>query len=697
MFSKYLPLVYLWLACLVIGSSSSGSLNAQIPTLDPILHPKFQEPLPVPAVLDVRTGGNLNIKMKKSTQWLGLRAPNGKKLNTQVFGYGTGVATYPGPTILAKRNAALNVLWDNKLPNAHLLPIDYSLHMAEWPANAGIPAVAHLHGGHTESASDGLPEAWYTRNFSVKGPDWVKATYFYQNDQEAATLWYHDHALGITRLNTYAGLAGFYLLTDDNEEALIAQNVLPDFGFGLSIQDRMFTTGGGLFMPFMGMADPVDCPNGANPDPLPMPSIVAEFFGDFILVNGMAWPYQNVEPRKYRYRLLNGSDSRFYNFQLSNGMPIMVIGTDNGLLHQPVMATSLIMGPGERYDIILDFTNFANTNVVLQNTGPDEPYRGNNGNPDVTRPTGQIMQFRVGATATVPNATITASTILRPAIAPLPYDENTVVRKLVLFEARDQFCRLRPQLGIYDPDAGTMNGSLLWDEPITENPDLNATEIWEIYNTTMDAHPMHLHLVSFQILGRYGHSGMAELMGYDPHGMGSKLVMTNPGTLTSMGGPAAHEDGWKDTGIVPPDQMMRVIAKFDLPGLYVWHCHILSHEDHEMMRPFYVGPMPVQPPMSPGFVEMEEELELEQNAPNPFSEQTSIRFTLPARSEVQLQVFDINGQLIGVLARGMFPAGEHQMMWDGNDAGGKPVANGVYFYRLVAGDQMLTKSLSLIR
>lgn len=267
----------------------------------------------------------------------------------------------------------------------------------------------------------------------------------------------------------------------------------------------------------------------------------------------------------------------------------------------------------------------------------------------------------------------------------------------MLFEARDQFCRLRPQLGIYDPSAGMMNGSLLWDEPITENPGLNDIEVWEIYNTTMDAHPMHLHLVSYQILGRYSHSGMAEMMGYDHHGMGSKLVMMDPGPLTHLGGPLPHENGWKDTGIVPPDQMMRIVAKFDKEGLYVWHCHILSHEDHEMMRPFYVGLIPGAP-MSPGFVDIEEEeAELEQNAPNPFSEETSIQFTLPERSEVQLQVFDINGQLIGVLARGMFPAGEHQMLWDGNDGSGKPVASGVYFYRLVAGKKVITKSLSLVR
>ncbi len=235
------------------------------------------------------------------------------------------------------------------------------------PVDKGIPTVVHLHGGHTESASDGLPEQWFTQNFAVKGPTFVKENYYYENTQEAATLWYHDHALGITRLNVYAGLAGFYLLTDNNEENLQANNTLPsgEYDIEIVLQDRMFSDNGELFYP---STDPDIIPNfndGTPTLPLPPgPSAIAEFFGDFIVVNGMVWPKLDVEPRQYRFRMLNGSDSRFYILQLSNGNSFYVIGTDDGLLENPVTNTQLLIAPGERYDIVVDFTGMAQRNRI---------------------------------------------------------------------------------------------------------------------------------------------------------------------------------------------------------------------------------------------------------------------------------------------------------------------------------------------
>jgi spore coat protein A len=710
MLSKFTSLKTSYLLTLALGVFFAGQLHAQLPTLDPVAHPKFVEELPVPDLINMTAGGSKVITLRKTSQWLGLRSPGGAKLYTNVYGYGEGYNTsYPGPTILGMKGNPIDIKWENKLPNGHIMTIDYSLHMAKWKPRNGIPIVTHLHGGHVDEHSDGNTEAWYTRNWSEGGP-WYhyfknkygdNKWYHYRMDQEAATTWYHDHCLGITRLNVYAGLAGFFLQTDAIETALVNDNVLPGYGYGLAIQDRMFTTTGALFMPFIGEAEIEDCPIPNPVTPIPFPSVVAEFFGDFILVNGMAWPKMDVEPRKYRYRLLNGSDSRFYNFNLSNGAPFMIVGTDDGLMEYPVEVNTLLMGPGERYDVVIDFSNAANTSVILQNTGPDGPFTGNSENDGTADPatTGQIMQFNVGATATVENASVTTSTQLR---APIETLTPTNTRKLVLFEGRDQYCRLRPALGIYEP-GNPLNGSLQWDEMITENPAMNTTEAWEIYNTTMDAHPMHIHQVAFQIEGRYSHAGQAQIIGLDPVVGGTKAIMSDPGVPQFLGGPAPHENGWKDEVIVFPGQMAKVVAHYDLPGSYVWHCHILSHEDHEMMRPFYVGPIPNDIPVAmhhQGVVELLDQMqqvEMDQNFPNPFADETNILFSLPGIRDVRLELYDMKGQLVGVLADGTFPAGQHKMVWDGNGANGVPAANGIYFYKLIAGEQIITKRMSLVK
>ena len=341
---KYLFLAALLLLPLVTVFSEATATAL----LDPVSHPKFVNPLPIPARIDATGGGSYVMDMKETTQWLGLVDRAGRQLYTVVWGYGMsdGQVTYPGPTFVAYENEPVWVKWRNKLPpynfpggpGAHLLPVDATLHMA-YPVAGGIPAVTHLHGGHTESASDGLPEQWYTQDWAETGDQFVKRTFMYNNDQEAATLWYHDHALGITRLNVYAGLAGFYLLRDRNENQLVKRNVLPGGPYEIEVvvQDRMFDNRGGLFYP---SSDPEIEP-GFEKLP-PGPSAIAEFFGDFILVNGAAWPRLDVEPRKYRLRLLNGSDSRFYVFELRDDMmdgsaaSFLQIGTDNGLLPRPV-------------------------------------------------------------------------------------------------------------------------------------------------------------------------------------------------------------------------------------------------------------------------------------------------------------------------------------------------------------------------
>ncbi len=590
-------------------------------------------------------GVYLKVKLEEIDQDLGLGTAD-----THVWGYNFPDlstpnpndylgATYPGPTIVAKKDRRLAVRWENNLPKNHLLPVDTTLHWAfshnGLIADDGVPVMTHLHGGHTESASDGLPEAWDTLGYKKKGAYYVKKDHLYDNTQEGATLWYHDHALGITRLNVYAGLAGFYLLRDDNELGLIEEGILPaeDYEYEIVIQDRMFRSDGSLIFPafcsdpgaagelvgdFVTCASPPadDEPGGAN-----FPTAIAEFFGNIILVNGTPWPVLNVEPRKYRLRLLNGSDSRFYVLQLGGNtlgaedLTFLQIGSDVGFLNETVELDYFVLGPGERADVVVDFADLPSGNpsapeVILKNFGPDEPFGGLPvDTPADPLSTGLIMKFVVDQPldANVPEATVEAGdTDLRDG--PFAVDETTdTVRELALFEEEDSFGRLRPQLGT------VADGSLLWDEAITENPGLFDVEEWWIHNATADAHPIHLHLVAFEILGRTDFEYELIDLGEDPIEGGTKhginILNDPPLTLSDLEAPPPNEQGPKDTvQAFPGDpdaepktgQVTVVKAKYDRQGRYVWHCHILSHEDHEMMRPYFIGQIPPGPPPMPG-------------------------------------------------------------------------------------------------
>jgi spore coat protein A len=554
-------------------------LRANGSLLDPLRQPKFVNPLPNP--LDpafvyqpvVPGGAYYEIGMRQFQQSLGLVDPDtGTPLMTTVWGYGTATQapTYPGRTIVARKDLPVLVRWSNELidgsgtPLPHLLPIDTSVHWA-MPAgypSSGVPVVTHLHGGHNRSSSDGLPDAWFTPYLSQVGR-LFNPVYEYLNDQEAATLWYHDHALGITRLNVYAGLAGFYILRDDNEDALAAVGHLPQWPYEVPIviQDRMFTESGQLFYP-----------SESEEHGAPSPSVLPEFFGDVILVNGQAWPVLEVEPRPYRLRLLNGSDSRFYNLFLSHALPIHQIGSDTGLLNAPVAMSQLLLGPGERADVVIDFSDAAGQFVIVQNNAR-EPFP--KGKPPDRRTVGRILAFNVNRPLDSTRPVTTLPSDLRPvhgAIAPLVQTGPT--RHLLLFEGLDAYGRLQPLLGT------VAAGALGWMDPMTELVQQNDVEVWEVYNTTEDAHPIHLHEVSFQVLGRQR---------FTAHQDEASGRLSDVRLIGQPHPPEPNETGWKDTVLMYPREVTRIIAKFDLAGEYVWHCHILSHEDHEMMRPYIIS------------------------------------------------------------------------------------------------------------
>ena len=437
---------------------------------------------------------------------------------TRVWGFG---GSSPGPTIEARKDQGLLVEWANELPVQHLVPIDHTIHGAE-ASKPDVRAVTHLHGAKVGAESDGYPDDWYVPGKSV--------TYHYPNRQEAATLWYHDHALGITRLNVFAGLLGFYILRDAYEDALN----LPSgkYEIPLALYDRSFDQNGQLYYPVSG--------NPKSP-------WIPEYFGDVILANGKMFPYLDAEPRKYRFRVLNASNGRFLHLSLSNGQKFHQIGTDQGLLPAPVEMQYLQIAPGERADVVLDFNGHGGEQIVLKN---DAAFT--------------VMQIRVQRQGTPDTSSLPSQ--LR-AVEKVPESAAIQNRMLTLGEIDDM---------AQQPMTMLLNNAH-WDMPITENPRLDSVEIWNLINLTDDSHPIHLHAVRFQILDR------RRFEPFDYYTQG-KLRFTGP-----VVPPSANEAGWKDTVRADPGMVTRIITKFEgYKGRYVWHCHILEHEDNEMMRPYEI-------------------------------------------------------------------------------------------------------------
>ncbi|MFW2383885.1 MAG: multicopper oxidase domain-containing protein, partial [Acidimicrobiales bacterium] len=659
---------------LLAGLDPAAGVPAAAGLSDPALQPRFSTLVPNALDPSFVFGSKTNkykIAMTQQVQQTGLIDPQtNRALSTTVWGYGRNGpgGTWPGMTFAAQSGVPVEVKWENKLPNGHLLPVDTSLHWAySLPgythhsiAADGPPVVTHLHGGHSDAIYDGNPEYFFSPGYEVRGPRWVEKKYIYQNDQPAGTLWYHDHALGITRLNVYAGLAGFYILRDefdtgrpDNPLTLPAG----PYELAYAIQDRMFTDQGALFYPaFPGDPFYDDFITGEGailpPDQFPGggPTALAEFFGDHMLVNGKIWPKADVEPRNYRLRLLNGCDSRFLavqffevpagatDFNISQGpLPFTVIGGDQGLASSPTTIDTLLIETGSRYDVIFDFKQVTPGNrVIMKNIGGDEPFGGDIPGPQVFGETDRIMAFDVNQPLDAAVPDVSPSGINFGPVVPTP----TRLRKVALFEGLDEFGRLQPLLGTAEPATdylgnpinwpnkpgyvnaglvGQMEGSIAWHSPTTENPALDSTEEWEIWNVTGDAHPVHLHLVNFEILGRseivWDSATNDDDRVLDPDGvtapapngdgtylviqpvvqhndtLGTGFRIVNPTTGSLVPQPPEYvENAPKDMVTALPEQITRIKATFDKPGRYVWHCHLLSHEDHEMMRVLHVGP-----------------------------------------------------------------------------------------------------------
>ncbi len=687
------------------------------------LIPKYADP--VPTFAGKRIGGPLVLvsfketvqKPLPATVYAGLPAPY--SAGTTVWGYqviGQDVATglpavrpasWPGYTVEAVQGRPTNILYSNELRTPVLqkrLPVDQSIHWAD-PLDVGcqffdpaaanyppqcmmqfsgpVPMVVHLHGAEVPPAFDGGPDAWFTAT-GKRGPNYGsmiptlpnQALYRYPNSQEGTTLWFHDHALGTTRLNVMGGVAAFYFLRDAQDTGKAGNPLKLPAGaqeVELVIQDRSFDTNGQLLYD-----DPLQTTN-----PAVHPFWRPEFFGDVITVNGKSWPFLNVEPRRYRLRLLNGSNARVYNLALQKsdgtaGPAIWQIGTDGGRLDAPVALTSLLIAPGERADVIVDFTGAPGATFTLTNDA-NAPYP--DGDPVDPATTAQIMQFKVGLKVASadrscdPAAAGALGCTLRPGNpivrlaangAPAAGVVPDVRRQLILKEIASDLGPLEVVInntkwsGLKEstlttasiqpvPDSVGLGANLA-----TEAPQVGSTELWEVANLTVDGHPLHLHLVQFQILDRqdmntgedalgnpFGY--MADWLGSFPGGVfapgdGPPFPYLTPNADGALGGnaafspwltgapraPAANEADWKDTVLILPGTVTRLLVRYtpqavavgksraglnqfsfdptntdprrrDIGGYpgaagYVWHCHILEHEDNEMMRPVAIRP-----------------------------------------------------------------------------------------------------------
>ncbi|HEX8110976.1 MAG TPA: multicopper oxidase [Kofleriaceae bacterium] len=653
---------------------------------------------------------------------------------------------YPGYTIETLADVPVRVRWINGLVDAHgnylrhLLPVDQTLSWANPPMDcqvgpprtdcAGddpepyigpVPIVSHLHGAHVDSHSDGYPEAWWlpaARNiparFARSGSMFRDATefndgkrgyadYFYRQDQPATTLWYHDHAMGITRLNVYAGLAGFWLIREGRHgrvsgtepavgpaartfrvrglpgPAAVAGQTVLDLNvpgspvrsgireIPIVIQDRAFNQDGSLFYPSnrafferLNVAGTAGTPRAQFPGAPELRIAFAprsdmapiwnpEAFFNVMVVNGVSWPKLEVAPARYRFRLLNGCDARFLNLALfpdrGPEIPVFQIGAEQGFLRRVVMISTgfatplpgngrrpapvpaadprkaLLMGPAERADVIVDFTGLADGTVItMVNTAPDAPFAGSLDDPADPGTTGHVMQFVVNQHLRRPGDALAASPFDLRLEAEDPLGKTDRVRRVSLNEVDSAkvcvtqdaagnvvqvsgtpargcpvgsapFGPKEALLGVVDstdpqnprgipleftdttgisrPVPVSLRPGVVVHVNVTENPKLGNTEKWEIYNFTPDAHPIHMHLVRFQVVGRRAMNGGPSVVGNAPQ---------------------PTESGFKDTVIAYPGEITTIKARFDLPGLYVWHCHILEHEDHDMMRPYVVSP-----------------------------------------------------------------------------------------------------------
>ncbi len=511
------------MAASLLQRNSAFAQRPHAKTLDAAKLASFVDPLPLPVVQQPQGRRSSIIHGTTNAPYypIRIRAIEDKLHRdlppTRLWSYGATAA----PVLFeAQSHEGVLIDWINDLPAQHFLPLDPPMHgMESAPATR---TVTHLHGARVPALSDGYPEDWFA-------PGKNRLCY-YPNQQDAAALWMHDHAMGTNRFNIFAGLMGWYLLRDATERSLN----LPSgrYELPLLLYDRSFTPGGQLYYP----------------NPPEEGTWSEDFLGDAMLVNGKVRPYHEVEPRRYRLRIANTANSRFFSLSLSNGQSFHLIGSDQGLLAAPVESTRLVLAPAERADLIMDFSHSRGERIVLTSDGLD------------------LMQFRVSS-----------ERVDDPSR--LPKNLRSIERIPEQRARRTRFMTLNQ----FDEDNGMPMTMLLnrshWADPVTEQVKLNSVEIWSLANLTEDTHPIHLHMVRFQVLDRRSFS-------VDDYLATNELPLRYTDAVQP---PASHEMGWKDVVQCPPGMETRILIPFEgYAGRYLWHCHILEHEANDMMRPYDV-------------------------------------------------------------------------------------------------------------
>ncbi|HEX4812228.1 MAG TPA: multicopper oxidase domain-containing protein [Nonomuraea sp.] len=615
-----------------------GSSRAEAATLDPNSIPKYVSPLRIlPAMPPSAVRSDRLEYQVAQRRFLQQVLPPGMP-RTTVNGYGvpgrSGTFSSPGFTIESQVNKQTRVTWINQMIDSSgnflppLLTVDPTIHWANPPGgNSGRdstptftstpppytgpqPMVVHLHGAHVFEESDGLPETWFLpqarnipSNFARVGSDyepfrqeawdrwgvsWAPGTLtsVYPNTQRANTMWYHDHVLGMTRVDVHTGLVGFYILSGGSAD--LPAGLLPGprpqagdatgrryYDIVMVLQDKTFNADGSLFYPSVtDLAGPV-----APASDIP-PYWNSSVSGNSSTVNGTTWPLLEVEPRRYRFRFLNADNFRTRSLKIVRNpvarpgtiaVPTWVIGADGGFVPraQPLHNTNtgILIFTSERVDLVVDFTGMP---VGSEFYLVDDLVTGSAGLNDVNN-VGQIMKFRVvplqGADNTLP-----------PDQLPLPPRRNfgpvRETHRVSMNVLENQFAagqQKRFQMGSIG--SGNVNTLELWSDPISHTVRTGNTALWEVWNMpgVGGGHAFHIHLVEFQILNREN---------LDANGVPTGVI--NP--------IQPWETGEKDTMFAPARQITRFIAPFDLTSRYIYHCHLVEHEDHEMMRPFRVAP-----------------------------------------------------------------------------------------------------------
>jgi spore coat protein A len=558
--------------------AATSVADSLTPYVDPL-------PLLVDNALDGTRGGKLNIAASLVSRKVHRDLPA-----TTLFGYlrsgGPGTvdpaASYLGPAIVAKTGVPITVNYRNNLQADDYLRVFTNggssyLQFASFPE---VRTMAHLHGGFVAGSDDGNP---YAQPDAFRPGSTQSVSY--PNEQPASLLWYHDHYMGATRMNVVAGLAAGYLLRDgfDTGTNPLLPGPLGKYELPLVIQDRQFNADGSLLYPVE--EDGVNGP------------WIGEYFGDTMLVNGKIWPDLVVEPAVYRFRVLNGCNARILNLNLDR-VPMYIIGAEGGLLPgNPVPANKLVMAPAERFDVICDFRSFAGQTLFLRNTSPPAPV--------VTPapPLSPVMRIRVkqsassGAPRTIPGAlprNAEVESLLN--LGPPKLSGGTVDGRMITLNeigAESESWRLN------------INGRPYGDQkPVVETLMWNGVEDWYYVNATGDTHPMHTHLFTFKVMGRYNYdaAGYAAQYGGD-NGIPQQDVATlAPFLKSGLLPPDPAEAGFKDVVKANPGQVTVIRARFKLPSTalsggklvkeqrYVHHCHIVEHEDNDMMERFVVKP-----------------------------------------------------------------------------------------------------------